>query len=148
MPMKLWMNSAELVMSKILTFNDSGVILAGWRSDSRLRIRALTILSDAEREFVSSPFVSLELKPKAVYHKNSLEVEFYDAYFENVTFWVDDVEKIVSLAESVSEKYGLNGMDALHIAAAIIAEADEFITTERATSPLNRVTEVQIISIK
>ncbi len=135
-------------MSKILTFNDSGVILAGWRSDSRMRIRALTILSDAEREFVSSPFVSLELKPKAVYHKNSLEIDFYNAYFGNIAVWIDDVEKIVRLAETVSEKYGLNGMDALHIAAAIIAEADEFITTERVTSPLNRVTEVKIVSIK
>lgn len=147
MPMKLWTNSAELVMSKILTFTDSGVLLAGWRSDSRLRIRALTILSEAEREFVSSPFVRLELKPKAVYHKNSLEIDFYDAYFENVNIWVNDAEKIVNLAETVSEKYGLNGMDALHIAAAIIAEADEFITTERATSPLNRVKEVKIVSI-
>ena len=135
-------------MNKITTFIDSGILLAGWRGTPVLRIKALTILSETEREFISSPFVRLELKPKAIYHKNILEADFYDVFFENVTFWIDKVEKIVNLAETVSEKHSLNGMDALHISAAIIGKADEFITTERVVSPLHRVTEMKIISIK
>ncbi|HEX8738324.1 MAG TPA: PIN domain-containing protein [Pyrinomonadaceae bacterium] len=134
-------------MNKTKSFVDSSILRAGWRGITVLRIKSLTILSEAEREFVSSPFVRLEVKPKAVFHKNADETAFYAAFFENVDEWIDDLKKIVSEAESLAEKYGLNGMDALHIAAAIIAEADEFITAERSTSPLSQVKEVKIVSI-
>jgi len=134
-------------MNKTKSFVDSSILLAGWRGVTVLRIKSLTILSEAQREFVSSPFVRLEVRPKAIFHKNTDETAFYDAFFENVAEWVDDLEKIVGEAENLAEKYGLNGMDALRIAAAIIAEAVEFVTAERSTSPLSRVKEIKIVSI-
>jgi hypothetical protein len=38
-------------------------------------------------------------------------------------------------------------MDALHIAAALSVNAEEFITTEKLTKPMHRVTELAVISI-
>lgn len=145
--MKLCPNLEEAVMNEIESFIDSSILLAGWRGISGLRIKALTILSDASRQFVSSPFVQLEVRPKAVFHRNTNEIFFYDTFFENVGEWSDDVRQILAEAGTVAEKYGLNGMDALHIAAAIIAEADEFVTAERSNSPLSRVKELKVISI-
>jgi hypothetical protein len=38
-------------------------------------------------------------------------------------------------------------MDALHIAAALAIDADEFVTTEKSTKPMYRVTEIRVVSI-
>jgi hypothetical protein len=38
-------------------------------------------------------------------------------------------------------------MDALHIAAAISVDAEEFITTEKSTKPMYRVTDIKIVSL-
>jgi predicted nucleic acid-binding protein len=131
----------------IRTFVDSGVLLAGWRGVSKLQIKALTVLSDANREFVSSPFVRLELRPKAVYHKNLTEIAFYDSFFSTIVKWIDENSIVVAKAEEIGEKYGLNSMDALHIAASILAKSDEFVTTERPTSPFSRVQDIKIVFI-
>lgn len=134
-------------MNETKSFIDSSILLAAWRGVSVLRIKALTILSDSSRKFVSSPFVRLEVRPKSVFHKNADEVFFYDTFFDNTGEWIDETQLIVGKAEELAENYGLNGMDALHVAAAVISQSDEFITAERSTSPLSRVTEIKIISI-
>ncbi len=112
-----------------------------------MRIKALTVLSDPQREFISSPFVRLEVRPKAVFHKNRTEVAFYDTFFSSATEWADDYKKLMTEAVRVGESFGLNGMDALHIAAALLSQVDEFITAERPTSPFSRVQGVTVISI-
>jgi predicted nucleic acid-binding protein len=129
------------------TFIDSSVLIAAWRGNLNLRMKALTVLSDPQREFISSPFVRLEVRPKAVFHKNQTETAFYDAFFTSVREWIDPYKKLIVEAESVGEKFGLNGMDALHIAAALLSQADEFITAERPTSPFSRVQGLSVISI-
>ena len=65
----------------VRTFLDSGVLLAAARSLGRDRERALQILEDADRTFVTSPFVHLELVPKAIFYKKRLEEAFYHEYF-------------------------------------------------------------------
>lgn len=129
------------------TFVDSSNLIAAWRGNLNLLIKALTILSDAQREFISSPFVRLEVRPKAVFHKNQTETAFYDAFFMSVTKWIDPNKKLKVAAESVGEMFGLNSMDALHIAAALLSQADEFVTAERPTSPFSRVHRLNIVSI-
>jgi hypothetical protein len=110
-------------------------------------MKALTVLSDPQREFVSSPFVRLEVRPKAIFHQNQTEIAFYDAFFASVTRWINPYKKLMVEAENVGERFGLNGMDALHIAAALLSRSDEFMTAERPTSPLSRVQGLSIVSI-
>jgi hypothetical protein len=53
----------------IRTFFDSGVLIAGARSVGRDRERALQLLEEPNRVFLTSPFVHLE---EAIYRSTSL----------------------------------------------------------------------------
>ena len=61
--------------------------------------------------------------------------------------WASDLNGLVNLAISESERHGLAAMDALHAAAALLLGADEFVTTEKPGKPIYRVDGFQVISI-
>jgi hypothetical protein len=129
------------------TFIDSGVLITAWRGNPAQKIKALTIIADLNRSFISSPFVKLEVLPKPTWYKNQQELRFYQDFFDTVSEWADDCDQLAEDALRIGSQYGLGGMDALHIAAALASQSDEFITTERLTSPLSRVQGVQVKSI-
>ena len=128
----------------VRTFLDSGVLLAAARSVSRDRERALQVLEDPDRIFLTSPFVHLELVPKAIFHKKHLERAFYDEYFYAAE-WFRDLDKMEAAARTEAAKSGLAAMDALHLAAARLSGADEFVTTERPGKPIYRSSLVKIV---
>jgi predicted nucleic acid-binding protein len=130
------------------TFIDAGVLITAWRGQAAERLRALTVLNDPRREFVSSPFVQLEVLPKAQYHKQQNEEQFYEAFFASVQVWVTDCDQVVAKAMDVSRQFGLSAMDGLHIAAALLAGAAEFVTAERPTSPFSRVTDITVQTLR
>ncbi len=134
-------------MNEILTFLDAGVLLAAARTTSSHRLKALTVLADSRRKFVTTDFVKLETTLKCDYHGCQQQVEFYEEFFVSVDVFLDDVEAIISGAYQVGKQFGLNAMDALHISAAMFAQADEFITTERTNSPFQNVKGIKIVSI-
>ena len=126
------------------TYLDSGVLIAAFRAEGDLGQRALKVLDDETNEFVSSVFVKLETLPKATCLNRSVEVEFYQTFFESVGSWAQNLELIVEKASYVSRQYGLAAMDDLHIAAAMTAKAEEFVTTKRITKPMFRVTKLRV----
>ncbi len=134
-------------MSLIKTYIDSGVLITYFRGSDELVLKAATIIDDPNRVFVSSVFVKLEVLSKAIYHKQQDEVLFYETFFDACQFWADDLETIIQLAQGLAQKYGLAALDALQVASAISVKADEFVTTEKLTKPLHRVSELTIISI-
>ncbi len=134
-------------MSLKKTYIDSGVLINAFRGTTEVSLKATQILDDPTREFASSPFVKLEALPKAIYNKQQEEAEFYEVFFAAITHWASDLEQIFKTADQIARTYGLAGMDALHVAAALSIGVDELVTTERTTKPMHRVTEVQIISI-
>jgi len=69
----------------IRIFLDAGVLIAAIRGTPEIADRALALLEDLERLFVSSDFVQLEVLPNAVYFRRTAEVAFYWAYFASVT---------------------------------------------------------------
>jgi predicted nucleic acid-binding protein len=129
------------------SFVDSGVLIAAARGNSERTERALTALSDVDQVFLSSIFIKLEVLPKAICYKQQTEVNFYEFFFSNVTDWATDLERLTQSAYELAYIYGLSGLDALNIAAAIALKADEFITTEKPTKPLYRVPNLRFISI-
>ena len=133
-------------MSKI-SYIDSGVLINAFRGDSQVSLQALLILDDPDRQFASSPFVQLETLPKSIYQRQIAEQDFYQTFFENVNHWANDIITIVAQAQTIAGKYGIAGMDALHIAAALSIGAEEFVTTEKKTKPMFRVTELQMMSL-
>jgi predicted nucleic acid-binding protein len=128
----------------IQTFLDSGVLIAAARSVGPDRERALQLLEDPNRSFLTSPFVYLEVLPKAVFFKKRLEQLFYERYFRNAT-WYRDVARISAVARSEAARAGLGAMDALHLAAAHLSRADEFITTEKPPKAIHRSTIVKVV---
>jgi predicted nucleic acid-binding protein len=135
-------------MSPKRTFLDSGVLIAAARGTDEMALRALEVLDDPNRAFISSIFVKLEVLPKAVYNGFKEEARFYESFFDNdVEFWASFNDEMAEVAQQQARKFGLGALDALHIAAAISAEADEFITTEKLGKPLHRVKGIRVTSI-
>ena len=129
------------------TFIDSGVLIAAARGNTIRSFAALRILNDREREFASSVFIQLETLPKATSHKQQAEVEFYESFFSGVTLWATQLEEIVQSGNRLACTYGLAAIDALHLAAALSVDAEEFVTTEKTTKPMHRVAEIRVVSI-
>lgn len=129
------------------TYIDSGVLISAFRGIDEIAVRALEILDDPDREFVSSEFVKLEILPKAIYERNQSEVDFYETFFGKVAYWAKPLEEVANEGLQQANLYGLSALDALHVAAALISGADDIVTTEKVTKPMYRVTSIQVISI-
>ena len=56
-------------------------------------------------------------------------------------------DAIMRHARDIAGRYFLDAMDAIHVAYAIEAGADEFVSAERITKPMFRVLEVPMRSI-
>jgi predicted nucleic acid-binding protein len=128
----------------IRTFLDSGVLIAAARSVGPDRERALQLLEDPNRSFLTSPFVRLEVLPKAIYYNKRLERSFYERYFREAA-WYRDVARIEAVAQAEATKAGLGAMDALHLAAAHLFRADEFVTIEKPHKAIHRSAIVRIV---
>ena len=135
-------------MAKLRTFIDSGVLLAAFKAGGELAENALAILGDPERQFVSSDFVRLELLPKPICYGNDSERLFYETFFASVEQLVRASSVLFEAAEREAEAVGLSALDSLHIAAAKHAACDDFVTAEKPTEPLFRVTGIQVTTIR
>lgn len=130
-----------------ITFIDSGVLVTAARGVGEDSEKALEVLADSSREFASSEFIKMEVIPEAIYNRKTAEAEFYESFFSAVTYWDNHIEKVIQDAYHIACQYGLAAMDALHIAAALSIGAEEFVTTEKKTKPMFRVSSIKLISI-
>ena len=130
------------------TFIDAGVLIAAARGNSHVSAKAMDILDDPDREFVSSDFVKLEVLPKAIHYKRQAEVGFYEAFFDGVMHWADISASIVQEAYQEACQSGLSALDTLHIAAAVSVKADELITIEKPEKIIHRTKAIKIVSIQ
>ena len=128
------------------TFLDSGVLLTGWKG--RDRLIAIEVMEDEGREFYTSELVRLELLPKALYHKQAAEAEFYRIHLNRVRAEEPLSSALGREAFELGKRYGLAAADALHIAAAIRQKVEEFITSESPGKPLFRVKELAVRSLQ
>ena len=130
-----------------LTYIDSGVLIAAARGTNAVAIPAMQILDDPNREFASSIFVKLEIMPKAIYYNNTAESDFYETFFNAVTYWATSLESIIEDAYREACNSGLAALDALHVAAAKSLGAEELVTTEKPDKPIHRATGIKVVSI-
>jgi hypothetical protein len=131
-----------------LTFVDAGVLIAAARGTDLLALQAMKVLDDPERSFASSPFVRLEVQPKALFHRRTKEAAFYEAFFDAVRQWAAASEDLVQHAHQHAIQYGLSALDALHVAAAVSLGAEELVTSERPDRPIHRVTTIVVRTIQ
>jgi hypothetical protein len=131
----------------IRTYLDAGVLTGAVRRQQRGARFAYDVLEEPEREFVASVFLRLDVLPKAVYQRRIAEVEFYERFFARIVAWAEPIEELVARAEREAARYGLSALDALHVTAARMLGADEFVTTERQGKPIHRVMGMRVIAI-
>lgn len=77
--------------------------------------------------------------------RRATELNFYNAFFRHPGVeYCRDWDRLEELANAAATQDGLSAMDALHVAAAYLLGADEFVTTERLAKPIyrNRLVEV------
>jgi predicted nucleic acid-binding protein len=129
------------------TYIDSCVLLYAAQGTSEPAGRALPFLFDPEREYVTSDYVRLELVPHATYNKRFEEVAFYEAFFKTAIRHIPTSKRLLDMAMDLGCKTGVTGIDAIHVACAIFAGAEELVTAERSTKPIYKTTSVKVVSI-
>lgn len=121
--------------------------MAAFKGEGELARRARDVLDDPQRTLVVSDAVRLEALPKARYHNRQQEAEFFEAVFgqaENIGWDASALQQAHTLAEA----YGLSAMDAIHVAHAVAARVDEFVSAEKPTKPMFRVQTICMCSIR
>jgi hypothetical protein len=121
--------------------------LAAFQGQHSLSTQAMAILDDESREFITSDFVKLETLTKPTYNKRENEVEFMEAFFANATQLAEVNQALIESALDLGKAHGIAAMDSLHLAAAISADADEFVTAEKPSKPMFRVTAIRLTSL-
>ncbi len=129
------------------TYIDACLLVAAFRGRDDLGRRALAVLDDPGRSLLVSDAVWLEVFPKALYHRQSEEIAFFEAIFDQAERLVWDTTTLYQ-AHDLAEKHGLAAMDAIHVATALDAGVDEFVTAEKPTKPMFRVAELRMQSIR
>ncbi len=95
--------------------------------------------------FIGSPVLGLETLPKATFRRDAAEAHFLNETFETFSEWTSIDDALVQEAVEIGARYDVVNIDALHVAAAIRARPDQFVTTEKPGKPLHRVREVEIV---
>lgn len=132
----------------IRTFVDSGILIAASRAEQAVSEPALRLLEDPRRRMLTSVFVRLEVYPKTAYHSLPLQRAFLNEFFMDPSVeWASDLNGLVNLAISESERYGLAAMDGLHVAAALLLGAEQFVTTEKPGKPIYRVDGLSVLHL-
>ena len=129
------------------TYLDTNVLIDAFQGENDAAIRALEVLDDPERRFVVSDYLRLELLPHPTFLGRTEEVQFMRTFFENAAEDVPPSQELTGCALDMASKYDMTAIDALHIGTALMAEVDEFITMEKATTPMCRIREIMEVSL-
>jgi predicted nucleic acid-binding protein len=130
-----------------LTYIDSGVLIFAAQGTTAAAALALPFLADPNREYVTSEYVRLEVLPKATFHGRTTELAFYNLFFTTTTRSIPTSEALLKYALEEACKTGIQGLDAVHIACAVFAGAEEFITSEKINRPIHRTKLIKVVSI-
>jgi len=123
----------------MLTYLDSGVLIAAAKAKDKWHVPAMKLLDDETRQFVSSPFLRIETLHITAYNRYEDQRAFYEYFFQQAGCRFEDAGAAVAKAESLTMQFGVVGLDAMHIASALLSQATEFVTTELTDMPFYRM---------
>jgi predicted nucleic acid-binding protein len=118
-----------------LTFVDASVLInAIVGQNASRKMRALSVLGDPHRNFISTEYLRLKILPIPTAYRKSREIAFYERFFQGVSNWID-CASLITPAYRIACKHGVGALDALHLAAAA-SESAEFDSAEKPTKPI------------
>lgn len=129
------------------TYIDASVLIAAFQGKESTSRRTLEVLDDPERHLIVSDYLRLEVLPKPTFLKRSKEIEFMNAVLQHAAENVSTSPQLTGQAVALAGKYDMAPIDSLHVAAAIVAGADELVTMEKGTKPMCQVEEITVISL-
>jgi len=97
-------------MKRIKTFIDASLLIAAARGNQDISDRALEVLDDPGRSYVTSDFVRLEVLPKAVFHQREAEVHFYRTFFARAKRTIKATAPLVAQGQQEAEQAGLSAV--------------------------------------
>jgi predicted nucleic acid-binding protein len=135
-------------VGKSRTYLDANVILNALKSNDEASRIALEIIEDDDRILLVSDYLWLEIRPKMEYHRQTAQAAFVDEIF-NTAELIPSTQSLIEKAKDLAQRFGLNAMDALHAAAAIMGDADELLSFEKPGKPFYRIPpdELRLISL-
>lgn len=134
----------------ILTYLDSSVVIAIAEGEPDVADAAIEALDDPSRVIALSEAVRLEVMPERLRNQRKKDqIPVVDALFAKAAVVVSDFgPSIWKKAEEEATRHGMQAMDALHVAAAIEAGADELLTAERETKPMCMTSSLRVRSLR
>jgi hypothetical protein len=130
-----------------LTYLDTNCLIAYADSEPYRRTKVMALLSAPSKAFMYSTFTTLETLALALHYRKPQRAWFFRYYINLCTHYSDNLPEIMLEAHRQAEKYGIVGIDACHLAAAIVGQAKEFDTFEKPTKPIFRSKEIKVISL-
>lgn len=130
-----------------VAYLDTNCLIAVADGEAGRADKVIALLGDKRRLFIYSQFITLETLSLALHYRKPLRAQFFRGYFNRCTHFSNNLPEILNEAQRQSERYGIAGIDACHIAAAIVGAADEFYTFEKPTKPMFRTREIKVISL-
>lgn len=131
----------------IVTYLDTSCLIAVADAEAQRAEQVFVLLDDPQRAFVHSPFTTLETLPLAIHYRNKRREQFFRLYINLCAHFSNNLPAIMDEACRQAERYGIVGIDACHIAAAIVGFVDEFYTFEKPTKPMFRTKEIKVFSL-
>ena len=107
----------------------------------------MEVLDDPNRQLVVGDFPRLGVLPKPMFQKLTEEVQLMKAVRENAAENVACDSEVTEKAIKLASDYDVAPMDALHVGVAVTADVDEFVTLEKPTKPIYRVSEISVRSL-
>ena len=131
----------------LITYLDTNCLIAFADAEPMRQQKVMRLLRDSNRVFMCSPYTSLETLPLALHYRKPARAGIFRWYLSRCAFISDNYLLIMNEAHRQAEKYGIVGIDACHIAAAVVGQADEFYSFEKPTKPMFRSKEIKVISL-
>lgn len=131
----------------MVTYLDTNCLIGLADFEPERRGKVLALLDDKQRSFIYSQFITLETLSLAIHYRKPMRGRVFRQYFNQCDYISDNLPEILNEARRQAENHGIVGIDACHIAAAIVGSADEFYTFEKTTKPMFRTKEIKVISL-
>jgi predicted nucleic acid-binding protein len=114
---------------------DANVIIYGYEASepirSAVRSRLWQWCVDEDGKLVTSAFSRLECRVVPLRHQNQVLLAAYDGFFNGGEVEIIDVSiAVIDLAAELRAKYAFKAPDAVHLASAIQAGAQVFLTAD------------------
>nr|VFJ42305.1 MAG: hypothetical protein BECKFW1821A_GA0114235_100164 [Candidatus Kentron sp. FW] len=134
-------------MAKRRAYIDANVRIAAVQGDGELLQKVCSVLQSNRRRLVISDFVLLEVLPKPLFHRCTKQRAALEKLFSLTEKLVPDYGTLLLESIRLAGDYDPSPMDALHAAAALQGEVDEFMTLERSTKPFFKIAELHAYSL-